>query len=448
MQKKVLGEDPMFSWRKKAGLAAFLCLATVLLSASFSQGGVITENFANNQYNEDLWWIDGMGAGVTATVANNRLELTLPASTGGNLYMGMMNSEFSLGGDFDVQADFSLLNWPANNGAQLGLTIDQANDFSIFRRSRGVNEGGGGEIYFTMIKGQMTQVATSGTGGKLRITKVGNTMSGYYWDGTAWQLVGTGTDPSFSAITHIGLNLNRDVSFSGPSVSAAFDNVQVTYNKYLISSIYEGFENNSYDQDFWFLSTQGTGPTTAVANDLLKITIPANSNSGENPYPFGGQIGSKFELVGDFDVQVDYSLLDWPSPTGIQVGIGPRVYTGMFPAGVWLMNDPTYDPVQVYEAWLNGDDFRTAAPGTSGKLRLQRLGNTISTYYYDNGWQFLGSRTDTHFGPKCGLNLYVYSHNFQNKAVKVIFDNIIVTYNRILRGKNNPTPAILQLLLH
>jgi len=217
---------------RKLGLGGLLFLAVIHLAASPSQGGIITENFNNNQYNTNYWWIYSIGAGTIATVTNNRLEITLPASPGGTLYLGNMGSNFKLAGDFDMQVDFSLLTWPAYNASQVGLTISQANDFSIFRRSRGVNEEGGGDVYFTKIKGIMTQVSTAGTSGKLRMKRTGDTMQGFYWDGASWQLVGSSTDPSLGSGTTVHLDFDRDISFSGPSVKAAFDNVQLTYTRF------------------------------------------------------------------------------------------------------------------------------------------------------------------------------------------------------------------------
>lgn len=228
----------------KLGLVGMLVLAVTILTVSPSPGATITENFDNNQFNQDLWNKFTVGTGSLSSVINNRLEVTLPASGGGTLYMGGMQSEFTLEGDFDMQVDFELLTWPANNQAQVGLTIDQANDFSVFRRSRGLNEGGGGEIYFTMIKGQMTQVSASGTSGKLRMKRTGNKMEGFYWTGAAWQLVGSYTDPSLGVATHVNFNLNRDTSFSGPMVKAAFDNVIINppsgnYNPALFQLLFD-----------------------------------------------------------------------------------------------------------------------------------------------------------------------------------------------------------------
>jgi hypothetical protein len=211
----------------KKALAGLLLLAITILTVSPSQGGTITENFDNNQYNQNLWHSYTVGQDSSVSVTNNRLEVTLPQSPGGILYMGGGGSNFTLGGDFDMQIDFDLLIWPLNNEAQITLCINDAFDFSINRRSREKNAEGVNEIYFTMIKGQMTQVPASGTSGKLRMKRTGNKMEGFYWDGANWQLVGSSTDPTLGLATTVNLNLNRGIPFDGPIVSAAFDNILI-----------------------------------------------------------------------------------------------------------------------------------------------------------------------------------------------------------------------------
>jgi hypothetical protein len=225
----------MFSSHGKISLVVILCLAVALFAASPSQGGgTITENFENNQYNQKLWWVESMGAGVTSAVANNSLQITLPASVGGTLYMGMMGGAFTLSGDFEMVVDFDLLEWPDNNQAQIGLSLNQANDFSIFRRSGSVNEGG--EKYFTMIKGVFSQLPASGSTGKLRMKRTGNRMEGAYLSGSDWIVVGSGNDPSLGADVAVHMSLNRDTSFLGPIVKGAFDNISLTYDKIIYES--------------------------------------------------------------------------------------------------------------------------------------------------------------------------------------------------------------------
>lgn len=212
------------------------------------------------------------------------------------------------------------------------------------------------------------------------------------------------------------------------------------------ATISEGFNNNTYDQNSWFPQTQGQGPSTTVADNRLEITIPATSSGTPG---FGADIGTIFTLVGDFDVQADFTLFNWPSPTGVQVGIQPTLFSGQFMAGVWLMNDPSYPQTQDYEAWLNGYDIKTPTSDSSGKLRLTRTGHTIAaSYWTSGGWQLLASQTDPKFGQNCGIQFYAYAHNFQGKQVQVAFDNLQMTAARFgtFDRTGNPTAAILQLL--
>ena len=84
---------------RKMGLAGMVLLAAAMLAGSSAQGGTITENFDNNQYNIQWWDIGSEGSGTTSIVTGNRLEIGLPASAGGTLYMGGIgfNLNFAIG---------------------------------------------------------------------------------------------------------------------------------------------------------------------------------------------------------------------------------------------------------------------------------------------------------------------------------------------------------------
>ena len=61
--------------------------------------GTITENFTNNQYNTDLWYLWNNGQGVTAEIVTERLEINVA----GNGYKGLSGWGFTLIGDFEVK---------------------------------------------------------------------------------------------------------------------------------------------------------------------------------------------------------------------------------------------------------------------------------------------------------------------------------------------------------
>ena len=89
----------------------------------------------------------------------------------------------------------------------------------------------GQEVYYTLVTGQQIYdpVPASGTDGKLRITRTGNTIAGSYWTGAAWLPIGFATNDDLSAPCQFSINFNRDMIFSGPAVQVAIDNIQITY---------------------------------------------------------------------------------------------------------------------------------------------------------------------------------------------------------------------------
>jgi hypothetical protein len=215
-------------------------------------------------------------------------------------------------------------------------------------------------------------------------------------------------------------------------------------------TLIETFTDNTYDQNLWYIGAQGTGPSTAVTNDRLEISIPGNSSSGGDPSPFGGFINSP-PLGGDFDVQVDFTLVTWTVPAGVQISIqtifgpGPKPFDAM----VTLMSDPDFNPPQSYSAYLNGPSDSIPTQDIAGKFRLKRTGTTIEAFYWaPSGWQLIASRTDAQFWRNCSLQFFAYSHNFQGNDVKVAFDNLQIIYTRITSGYNSgAVGALLPLLL-
>jgi len=80
----------------------------------------------------------------------------------------------------------------------------------------------------------------------------------------------------------------------------------------------DDFNDNKINSSLWKSYTVGSGPTVAERNKRLEITFPANS-SGDL---FGAGYTTVCTLTGDFDIQVDYSLLTWPKENGVRVGMG------------------------------------------------------------------------------------------------------------------------------
>lgn len=212
-----------FIKRAKLAFASLVSLATVLLLFSQAYGGTLCENFNNNQFNSNYFFINTFGTGPTAAVTENRLEITIPSNSSGNSLFAALVCKIKFSGDFDVQVDFNLLNWPAANGINVGIDTDLPS--SVHRSS-----SGSAEDYYLWINGKMTQIPTSDTSGKLRMTRQGNKIEGFYWQNNGWHSIGSFTDPTYGKDLGINISANsgNPSHFSGQLVKSAFDNFRIT----------------------------------------------------------------------------------------------------------------------------------------------------------------------------------------------------------------------------
>jgi hypothetical protein len=217
---------------KVRGFAGLVLLAVFLLSLSPAYGGTITENFIDNQFNINLWGLWKALQGTTVQVDNNRLEVTVAGSG----YAGIAGYGFTLVGDFDMQVDFTLLTWPPANKTQVYITATNKLS-SLFQIGRG-NIGPFGdnpskELYFISDAFGISQTANV-TGpdmsGTLRLVRTGNKMEGFYWNGSAWQSIGSATHANLGSKVMIFLGAGPYYDYySGISAKAAFSNIQISY---------------------------------------------------------------------------------------------------------------------------------------------------------------------------------------------------------------------------
>jgi hypothetical protein len=138
------------------------------------------------------WDVSTIGSGPTASEANGGVDLFIPATTHGdplqqNLFALRLTARCHLGGDFDLQVDYTLTTWPARNGVRFGLI---AGADSVERTSDPV---GPDNTYATNFSGSIVQTATPDKSGRMRLTRVGTTITGYYLNSGSWVTIGTAT---------------------------------------------------------------------------------------------------------------------------------------------------------------------------------------------------------------------------------------------------------------
>jgi hypothetical protein len=203
----------------------------------------------------------------------------------------------------------------------------------------------------------------------------------------------------------------------------------------------DDFNDNTIDPSHWIAFQVGYGPTVVETNQRLEITLPADSSDDSVMGLFEAGYLGVCRLRGDFDIQVDYELLNWPYANGVRVGLGP----------IWLYDLPLLrGPVErvSFGSWADFPDWPrevylthfddgvqgiTATSDLSGKLRLIRSGSTLSGFYFSSGkWVLI------HSGPATTDDLYytiaAWSHDyaFTDQEVKIAFDNFVVNAGELI----------------
>lgn len=196
---------------------------TIVPTSAFGQ--VFVDHFDSGVINTNVWSpYATSGPGFRVAAASQRLEVSTGSGYGG---AGLVTNA-SLSGDFDVQIDYSLLQWPSRNdhGVRLVLTdagVGVSGGVAVLRYSSPDGKEG---YAFAPLSGVAAGyiVETSDTGGGLRVVRTGSRLTSYFRTGAGWRSIGSAdvvTTP-----TRISIEIGTAGS-SAPSASAAFDNFVV-----------------------------------------------------------------------------------------------------------------------------------------------------------------------------------------------------------------------------
>lgn len=173
------------------------------------------------------------GSGPSISETNGRLEVSMPSETLNDLLLGFANvgvvAQCHLRGNFDIQVDYQLLQWPPQSGVNV--------DFDTFT----VVDGGFGDTYgmFVFDPGGGTGISTHFPGplntfvsapelsGSLRFVRVDTTLTAYRLTAAGWSELQSTSDP----VDEVAMNLNmfsNALQFSHPDVKVAYDNFGVS----------------------------------------------------------------------------------------------------------------------------------------------------------------------------------------------------------------------------
>lgn len=239
----------------------FLVVVLVLIGVSslypaFANAGILSDNFDGAAINAQLWWVPPFqyDEHQRCLQQGGVLKIQIDGVSTGASFGAGLGSRFDLKGDFEIVVDYNAINWPYSNGVGAGIgffgTKSSVNG-QMTRRSFGADEpqpSDQKENYVTdFMDGNYldhAQILTPDYQGKLKMTRVGKVMTGYYWQNNTWKKLGS-HDYSATGIDdwlQINLSANSSTGYNIPSgqlvhpfahkdVEIDFDNWQVTYDQ-------------------------------------------------------------------------------------------------------------------------------------------------------------------------------------------------------------------------
>jgi DNA-binding SARP family transcriptional activator len=184
----------------------------------------IADDFSGPTIDPLIWGTWSEGTGASFAEQNGRLEFSIAgdATFESQFHTVGINvgTKCKFPGNFDTRADYSLLQWPAGNGASVSLVAYQAGPVDEISRTTTSQWGDMVNVW----PGQGS-APLSDQSGSLRIARTGNVVKAYVWHHGQWKKLNSQVLPGE---IWVGLTLSSNAgSWQNTSVLAAFQHFSV-----------------------------------------------------------------------------------------------------------------------------------------------------------------------------------------------------------------------------
>lgn len=152
-----------------------------------------------------------------------------------------------------------------------------------------------------------------------------------------------------------------------------------------------------YELSRWEILELGRGCKLEHSEQNMKISFSPAAGNDDKYKVFGIFAVSKFKIEGDFDIVLDYSLVEWPYQNGTRIGIGVFARDGFLGRNKWYQQaerisstwaDSNFVPFtgDAYLVDTADDNIKGVmeAAGKSGQIRITRTGNIFRAYCRDD----------------------------------------------------------------
>jgi DNA-binding SARP family transcriptional activator len=174
----------------------------------------------------------------------------------------------------------------------------------------------------------------------------------------------------------------------------------------------------------WRKIVHGQGIDVDERNGRVEATIVASARDDPRTHGFDAQFSSLCTYPGNFDVQIDYDLLDWPRANGVRIWLG--AFYVLDDPGQWIARESTKTGER-YAALIPSELTERSTTDRKGTLRLDRSGGIMTASFRDGStWAPLG------VGPAETKDTIVYfnvasdDRHFGDRPIRVAWDNFRV----------------------
>ena len=185
----------------------------------------------------------------------------------------------------------------------------------------------------------------------------------------------------------------------------------------------------------WYPASKGTGVSWGPANDRLEFNFSADAKNDPALKIFGASYVSSCHFTGDFDVQVQYMLIDYPANNGVRVSLGlgySFLADSGLPGNIGVAAFGARDDVAGGKGYFTDTESGIsikATTDTTGYLKLTRQGSVLTGYYYDAAtqeWVMVGSSPTSMREASFYIGAWSHDAYFGDKPVKIAFDNVSI----------------------
>jgi DNA-binding SARP family transcriptional activator len=213
----------------------------------------------------------------------------------------------------------------------------------------------------------------------------------------------------------------------------------------------DDFEEPGTDTGVWGMAAEGPEALDASErNGQLELAVaPENAGNGA----FYTQYSTRCRIRGDFDVRVEFKLVNWPSGDGVNLTLGAYFGSWLPPLDwMWVARSGAgaTGGLETYATGVRSENRVVPTSDTAGALRITRVNGVLSTYYRKVEQLYLGGLQQTWVKLATGiaphpanlvLSLSSNSDHFGQKAAVAAFDNFQATADTVLCG-DAPLPPL------